>query len=84
MTNNIYSIFNRLSNRYGECVSFASDSIAVKRIANNGLYRDILDEIEVCRVGKIDIENGLVTPEAAPIRVAIPDEYLPVKPAAKE
>lgn len=80
MTNNLYSIYNRLSLRYGEVTSFASDSVAVKRIAFNDIYRGILDEIEICRVGKMDIETGLVTPEPAPIRIAIPEEYMPQKP----
>lgn len=76
MTNKVYTIYNKLSQRYGEVVCFASDNMAIRRICTSPLYKASLDEIEVCRVGAIDIETGIMTSEP-PIRIAIPDDFLP-------
>lgn len=75
MLNRVYCIYNKLSQRYGEVVCFASDNMAVRRICVSPLYKSSLDEIEICRVGAIDVETGVMTSEP-PVRIAIPDEYL--------
>lgn len=77
MTNKVYTIYNKLSQRYGEVVCFASDNMAIRRICTSPLYKASLDEIEICRVGAIDIETGVMTAES-PIRIAIPEEFLTV------
>lgn len=70
MKNNIYVLYNRLSNRYGDVISFASDAFAVARIQPTLEKNGQLEENELCRVGKIDIENGTIETEQAPIRIA--------------
>lgn len=75
MKNCVYCVYNKLSQRYGEVVCFASDSMALRRICTSPLYKSSLDEVEICRVGAIDIETGVMTSEP-PVRIAIPDEFL--------
>lgn len=75
MKNNLYCIYNKLSQRYGDCYCFASDALAVRRLPMAPMYKGVIDEIEICRVASIDIETGLVTSEA-PVRIAIPDDIL--------
>lgn len=75
MENRIYCIYNKLSQRYGDCYCFASDALAVRRLPMAPMYKGVIDEIEICRVASVDIETGLVTPEA-PVRIAIPDDIL--------
>lgn len=83
MTNKVYTIYNKLSQRYGEVVCFASDNMALRRICTSPLYKAALDEIEVCRVGSIDIETGILIAEP-PIRIAIPDEFFVKQPAEQQ
>lgn len=75
MENRIYCIYNKLSQRYGDCYCFASDALAVRRLPMAPMYKGVIDEIEICRVASIDIETGLVTSEP-PVRIAIPDDIL--------
>lgn len=83
MTNKVYCIYNKLSQRYGEVVCFASDGMALRRICTSPLYKAALDEIDLCRVGAIDIETGVMTADP-PVRIAIPDEYLTKQPNAEQ
>lgn len=81
MLNNLYVVYNKLSQRYGDCYCFASDALAVRRLPMAPMYQGVIDEIEICRVASIDIETGSVTPEA-PVRIAIPDDVIAAcKPA---
>lgn len=69
MQNKIYTLYNKLSQRYGEVFATASDALA-ERTAHKSLetIRENLNDFELCRVGSIDIENGTVTTEP-PIRI---------------
>lgn len=71
MTNNIYTIYNKLSGRYGDVMTYPSDEFAVHSISKfNGINSD---EFELCRVGTIDIETGCICSEA-PVRVPFTTE----------
>lgn len=66
MTNNIYTIYNKLSGRYGDVLTYPTDEFAVNSISKfNGINSD---EFELCRIGTIDIESGIVNSEA-PVRI---------------
>lgn len=71
MNNNVYVLYNTLSKRYGEVMAFPSDSFALKRIMET-LTPDKLSEFELCRIGSIGLETGVVTPIDI-VRVAWPD-----------
>lgn len=76
MTNNIYTIYNKKSGRYGDVLTFPTDDYAVNQISKfNGISED---EHELCRVGTIDIETGVICSEA-PVRVpfTISSDVLP-------
>lgn len=86
MTNQIYTFYNRLSKRYGDCFAYPSDEFCQARI--NELVQAgkvSLDEIEICRIGAYDIETGVISP-IAPVRIDVPlkPKSLPVNPPAKE
>lgn len=74
MKNNLYTLYNKLSLRYGEVMTYPTDSfasMAISKIASNPQANLDLSEIDVCRIGSIDIETGVITPETAPIRIEI-------------
>ena len=74
MKNNLYTFYNKLSLRYGDVRSFPTDSfasMAISKIASNPQSELDLSEIEVCRIGSIDIETGIITPEVAPVRIEV-------------
>lgn len=73
MTNHVYTIYNTLSKRYGDVMSFPNDSYAVARLVENSNIKQHPTEFELVRVGSIDIETGRITP-CDPIRVALPLE----------
>lgn len=65
MTNNIYSIFNRLSLRHGSVCVYPTDQFAIKAVTKDyerAQLQSDLDEIELVHVAVIDIETGSVTP----------------------
>ncbi|QCS36540.1 hypothetical protein [Capybara microvirus Cap3_SP_446] len=71
MVNNLYTIYDTLSQRYGSVVAFASDGMALFSIAQS--YQasgEVLDRYELCRVGTVDIETGVVESSGAPVRLA--------------
>lgn len=70
MTNNIYTLLNSLSGRYGEVYSFPTDAFAVSRLSTylqDGQKLD-LKEFSLFRSGTIDIETGVIN-GTAPIPV---------------
>lgn len=79
MTNNVFVLFNKLANRYGDVFCFASDGLALARVQPELKRAGTLDECELCRIGTIDIETGDLTPQS-PIRIAWTVEPLPVTP----
>ena len=81
MKNNLYTLYNKLSLRYGEVMTYPTDSfasMAISKIAANSQANLDLSEIDVCRVGSIDIETGVITPETAPVRIEIDSHNLSV------
>ena len=74
MKNNLYTIYNKLSLRYGEVMTYPTDAFAsmtISKLVSNPKCELDLSEIDVCRVGSIDIETGVITPEVAPVRIEI-------------
>ena len=81
MKNNLYTLYNKLSLRYGEVMTYPTDSfcsMAISKIASNPQNNVDLSEIEICRIGSIDIETGVITPEVAPIRIEIDSNKISV------
>lgn len=65
MYNYIYILFNNLSNRYESVMSFASDSMALHRLGNSSIDTK---EFSLCRVGRYNLETGVVESEP-PVRL---------------
>ena len=81
MKNNLYTLYNKLSLRYGEVMTYPTDSFAsvsISKIASNPQANLDLSEIDVCRIGSIDIETGVITPEVAPVRIEIDSSNISV------
>lgn len=81
MKNNLYTLYNKLSLRYGEVRVFPTDSfasMAISKVASDPQANLDLSEIDVCRIGSIDIETGVITPEPAPVRIEIDTSKLNV------
>lgn len=79
MKNNLYVVYNNLSRRYGDVFCSPTDEFAGRQMANvfnspNSVYTR--EETEVCRVGVIDIESGVVIACDAPVRIDIPTSSL--------
>ena len=73
MVNNVYSIYNTLSRRYGDVVAYPSDAFASRRLKE--VFTDkpeLLSELELCRIGTLDIDSGVLTPHA-PVRIELDD-----------
>lgn len=71
MKNNLYCLYNNLTKRYGEVLCSPTDEFcrnSVQKSLNSNPDINLL-EFELCRVGDIDIENGIVTALPAPVRV---------------
>lgn len=83
MKNNVYVFYNNLSGRYGEIVAFPSDGFALARVQPT-IKPDQLEEVQLCRVGSIDVETGELKTEP-PVRIAwrVSEEKLPVSPSVK-
>ena len=71
MNNYVYVVYNKLSGRYESVMSFPSDAMALHRLSQNVDKK----EYELCRVGKISIETGVITPEN-PVRLVWEEEIL--------
>ena len=81
MKNNLYTVYNKLSLRYGEVMTYPTDafaSMAISKLVSNPKCELDLSEIDVCRIGSIDIETGVITPETAPVRIDIDVTYVTV------
>lgn len=76
MKNNLYVFYNRLTRRYGDVLCSPTDEYVGYQIANlfaNPNSQVRREETELCRIGTIDIETGVVTASDAPIRIDIPE-----------
>lgn len=78
MNNYVYVLFNKLSGRYESVMSFPSDAMALHRLNTNVDHK----EYELCRVGSISIETGVITSEN-PVRLIWEEDNtnLPTKEA---
>lgn len=82
MKNKIYCLYNTLSKRYDNVIAYPSDSFALARIQNQ--IGD-LKEWELCRIGEIDIETGIIQTDDV-IRIAWTEktENLPTRETNQE
>lgn len=64
MKNYVYVIYNKLSGRYESVMSFPSDGMALHRLSGNIDKK----EYELCRVGSVDIETGVID-SCSPVRL---------------
>ena len=78
MKNYIYVLYNVLSARYESVMSFPSDGMALHRLSS------AIDkkEYQLCRVGSIDIESGVIDSES-PVRLIWEEEEVMPKTEAK-
>lgn len=78
MKNNLYVFYNKLSHRYGDVICSPSDDYVAHQIDlmfQNPQCVVRREETELCRVGTIDIETGVVIAADAPIRIDIPNSF---------
>lgn len=63
MVNKIYSLYNRLSKRYGDVVAYPTDAFAAHEVSFL-LSKNPNMSSEICLycIGEVQIENGQVTP----------------------
>lgn len=79
MKDYIYCLYNKLANRYEGIMSFPSDSMALHRLGTSpNMDKKVYD---LCRIGSIEIETGVIVAEKAPVRLIWEDDNteLPVK-----
>lgn len=73
MKNNVYVVYDSIGLRYGQMYAFPTDGFAQLELRPMLLGRDNnqanLKRYEICRVGEIDIENGILSP-CAPVRLS--------------
>lgn len=69
MTNNVYVLYNKESLRYGDVMAYPTDGFALARL-QEGLKPSMLSELELCRIGTIDIDTGVIVPSGSPVRIA--------------
>lgn len=70
MVNYVYVLFNSLSKRYESVMSFPSDEMAIHRLTQGGIDKK---EFELCRIGSITIDSGVVE-SYAPVRLVWNDD----------
>lgn len=71
MKNNLYVIYNNLSKRYGDVIASPTDEYC-RQVVQRGLTsnQDVnLLEYELCRVGSINVETGVIESFGAPVRI---------------
>ena len=79
MQNYVYVLYNTLSKRYESVMSFPSDGMALHRLSQSGIDKK---EFEICRIGSISIESGVLEP-CSPVRLVWENETeLPVNEAS--
>lgn len=66
MENNVYVLYNKLSQRYGDVVAYPTDAFALARLQQT--LRGQLSEYELCKIGSISVETGTIKPQP-PLRI---------------
>lgn len=88
MKQNLYVLYNKLSNQYSDIALYPTDAFAVRRTQeyieraqqqNVSLH---LDELEFCRIGSLETDTGIITP-CDVVRVAWNDAPTPLEMEAK-
>lgn len=79
MKDEVYVIYNKLSNRYESVFSFPTDAVCIHHM-QQGKYKR--DEYDICKIGSINITDGTLSP-INPVRLDIPivEDKLPVEEA---
>lgn len=72
MENKVFVVYNTLSKRYGDVVAYPTDEFALARLQPVLSRQGSLDEFELCRVGSVDVETGVISP-CPPVRIAWKD-----------
>lgn len=63
MVNKIYSLYNRLSKRYGDVVAYPTDAYASHEVSFLlSKNPNMASEISLYCIGEVDISNGTVSP----------------------
>lgn len=81
MTNNLYVVYDNLGSRYGQCYAYPSDGFALVElrpfftardrqsgVVDDSQTRSNLSRYEICRVGTIDVETGIIVSQP-PVRL---------------
>lgn len=77
MVNNIYCLKNVLSGRFADIFEFPTDAYAearVKEAAAKSPEHFNLDELELYRLGAIEVETGKITSMEEPILIEFSDK----------
>ncbi|QCS36050.1 hypothetical protein [Capybara microvirus Cap1_SP_106] len=69
MVNRLYTFYNKASLRYGDVFCYPTDSFCVARLKEMSGKIDF-NEVDVCCVGTIDIESGIIS-GFPPVRVPV-------------
>lgn len=75
MENVCFTFYNRLSRRYGDVFCYPTEEFAKARILEmlKSPQSNInFDEVELCKIGTIDVDSGVISPLGAPLRVDLP------------
>lgn len=75
MENVCFTFYNRLSRRYGDVFCYPTEEFAKARIfemLKNPQSQINFDEVELCKIGTIDVDTGVISPLGAPVRIEMP------------
>lgn len=75
MENVCFTFYNRLSRRYGDVFCYPTEEFALARIAEmlkNSQSPINASEVELCKIGTIDVDTGVLSPMTAPVRLEMP------------
>lgn len=75
MENVCFTFYNRLSRRYGDVFCYPTEEFAQARIVEilkNPQSPINPSEVELCKIGTIDVDTGLLSPLTAPVRLEMP------------
>lgn len=75
MENVCFTFYNRLSRRYGDVFCYPTEEFAQARIAEmlkNPQSPINPSEVELCKIGTIDVDTGILSPLSAPVRLEMP------------
>lgn len=83
MENQLYVFYNTLSKRYGDVVAYPSDGFML-HVIQPKIAKEDLAVLEMCRIGSINIDTGVITP-SSPVRVAWRiEENVPIDTVTKK